>query len=403
MLKRGAGMSARPPPTKFVVDYSRPAVEKRIAEDNAARAKRKANGGGIPRPEPPPFEPEEVTDSGRDLSPIAGGITIDVGGLFAVSRVTETFVRDVEDAHFVWKHILCASHLCIWAAIAGSGKSMIARRAAADMARDGMSVLYFMEDAGASDFKFLEAHARAHRYALYSSAAEGGTADDTFKKMRTLATSPTRLEGFVFILDTMKKFLDVMGKARAREFFKVLRAITALGGTVLLLGHTNKHKSLEGKQIFEGVGDLRNDVDELFYIDAVDITPGGDRTATIAPDKIRCMAEACTFRLERATLEAFDAPLTDVAAIAAAARREKEDANVIAAIEAILKASGGEQTERLVKEVGASVGVGIAKVRTILRDYSDETLPAAVARWNVTRTLRNNEARIGWPPGRPRT
>lgn len=334
----------------------------------------------------------------RDLSPVKSGGAIDVDALFANCRITEDFVKDLEDTHFVWKHIVAAAHLCVLAAPGGSGKSVIARRSAGDMSRDGLKVLYFMEDAGATDFKHLQRHASEHGYTLLNSTAGNKSPDDIFRMIRALSTSTSRLEGYVLILDTMKKFLDVMGKAGAREFFKVLRAITTLGGTVLLLGHTNKHKDLEGKLIFEGVGDIRNDIDELFYIDAVDDV-GGDRLATISPDKVRCMAEACTFRLVRSTLEAIDAPLTDVAAISAAARREKQDMHVIAAIEAILKARGGESQEKLVAEVGKSVGLGITKVRAIVRDYSDLEAGTA-ARWNVTRGIRNNENRVSWPPER---
>lgn len=337
----------------------------------------------------------------RDLSPIKGVPigTPDVESLFADCRITEEFVKDIEAARFYWRRVLAATHICVWASAGGDGKSTIGRRACADMCRDGLKVLYLMEDAGAADFKYLERHAAKHGYTLLNSTAGGKSPEQVFQLLRKLSESTARLEGYVFVLDTMKKFLDVMGKAGARDFFKVLRAITMLGGTVLLLAHTNKHKDFSGKPIFEGVGDIRNDVDELFYIDAVDDALTGDRIATIRPDKVRCMAEACSFRLDRSTLEALDAPLTDVAAIAAAARREKEDGHVIAAIEAVLRARGGESQEKLVAEVAKSVGIGMAKVRAIVRDYSDQEV-AAAAKWNVTRGGLNNASRVSWPPER---
>ena len=335
----------------------------------------------------------------RDLSPIEGGGVLDVDTLFASCEITEEFVKDIEEAHFLWRHIIAAAHLCGWAAPGGSGKSMIARRAAQDMARDGLKVLYFMEDAGATDFKYLHRHATEHGYTLINSTAGHKSPADIFKTIRRLAMSSSRLEGYVLILDTLKKFLDVMGKSGARDFFQVLRAITTLGGTVLLLSHTNKHKDSNGKLVFEGVGDLRNDIDELFYIEAVDDPHTGARVATITPDKSRCAAEACSFRLDPSSLQAYDTALTDVSAIAAAARREKEDGHVIAAIEAILKARGGESQERLAADVAGLVGVGIKKVRTVLRDYSDQDGSEGL-RWNVTRGGLNNATRVSWPPGR---
>ena len=348
--------------------------------------------------EPPSSQQSEASG---DLSPIKGGGILDVDSLFAGCQITKEFVKDIEDAHFQWKHIVAAAHLCVWAAPGGNGKSTIARKAAADMSRDGLKVLYFMEDAGATDFKYLQRHASENTYTLLNSTAGHKSPEDIFKMIRQLSTSSTRMEGYVLVLDTMKKFLDVMGKAGAREFFKVLRAITTLGGTVLLLGHTNKHKDIEGKLVFEGVGDIRNDIDELFYIEAVDDAQTGDRLATIVPDKVRCAAEACTFRLRKLTLDAVDERLTDVSALAAAALREKQDGHAIAAIESILKARGGESKEKLVAEVAISVALGQHKVRDILRNYSDGEMGNG-ARWNITRGGLNNSIRVSWPVGRPK-
>jgi hypothetical protein len=59
----------------------------------------------------------------------------------------------------------------------------------------------------------------------------------------------TRLEGCT-ILDTLKKFLDVMGKA-ARASSSRCCVHLALGGTVLALAHTNKHAGIDGKPVLK--------------------------------------------------------------------------------------------------------------------------------------------------------
>ena len=43
-----------------------------------------------------------------------------------------------------------------------------------------------------------------------------------------------------------------------------IQAFVAAGGTIILLGHCNKHRSLDGRLIYEGVGDLKADVDNMF-------------------------------------------------------------------------------------------------------------------------------------------
>jgi hypothetical protein len=72
--------------------------------------------------------------------------------------------------------------------------------------------------------------------------------------------------GLVVILDTLKKFVDVMNKADQRDFYDALRTITTKGGTVIIAGHANKHLSADGKLVFQGTQDLEDDIDCLYYI-----------------------------------------------------------------------------------------------------------------------------------------
>ena len=54
-----------------------------------------------------------------------------------------------------------------------------------------------------------------------------------------------------------------------RSVLHVFREFAAAGGTVILLGHCNKHRSMDGRLIYEGVGDLKADVDNMFGLDPV--------------------------------------------------------------------------------------------------------------------------------------
>ena len=79
---------------------------------------------------------------------------------------------------------------------------------------------------------------------------------------RAAAFLTLALGNIVLIVDTLKKFVELMSKGGARLFFSLMRALTQRGATVILLGHTNKHRGPDGKLVFEGVGDVRADVDE---------------------------------------------------------------------------------------------------------------------------------------------
>ena len=61
------------------------------------------------------------------------------------------------------------------------------------------------------------------------------------RRLGQLAISETSLSGYVFIFDTLKKFVDVINKKNAKDFLKLMRKLSTKGATVCLLGHTNKY------------------------------------------------------------------------------------------------------------------------------------------------------------------
>jgi len=65
----------------------------------------------------------------------------------------------------------------------------------------------------------------------------------------------------LLILDTVKKFTDVMDKGRSSQFMTLCRRFTAAGGTIIALAHTNKHSDGEGKPVHGGTSDLVDDAD----------------------------------------------------------------------------------------------------------------------------------------------
>ena len=86
--------------------------------------------------------------------------------------------------------------------------------------------------------------------------------------MLDLADSDTA-HGTTIILDTLKKFTDIMDKRAASEFGDVVKAFTTSGGTVISLAHTNKHPGTDGKAIYSGTSDIVDDSDCVFIIDKV--------------------------------------------------------------------------------------------------------------------------------------
>ena len=56
----------------------------------------------------------------------------------------------------------------------------------------------------------------------------------------------------MIILDTLKKFTDLMNKKASSEFGKLARTFVGAGGTIIALAHTNKNKDEEGKGVTGG-------------------------------------------------------------------------------------------------------------------------------------------------------
>jgi hypothetical protein len=73
--------------------------------------------------------------------------------------------------------------------------------------------------------------------------------------------------GKVLILDTVKKFCDLMRKDKASMFGSIVREFVSHGGSVIMLAHVNKHRNEQGKVIYAGTSDLVDDADCAYTLD----------------------------------------------------------------------------------------------------------------------------------------
>lgn len=91
---------------------------------------------------------------------------------------------------------------------------------------------------------------------------------DIYRLMQNLAKYK-EASGVVLVLDTLKKFVDLMDKRMGSEFGRVARDFVSAGGTLITLAHTNKHKDSEGKGIYSGTSDIVDDCDCVYVVDQV--------------------------------------------------------------------------------------------------------------------------------------
>ena len=134
----------------------------------------------------------------------------------------------------------------------------------------GSDVIYFNEDDGARGALQKAKLGKRHGMTMVTLANSNDpmlrTTTDALNLLNAIREEG-EADGKIVICVTLKKFVGVMNKGEMREVLHVFREFAAAGGTVVLLGHCNKHRSMDGRLIFEGVGDLKADVDNMFGLD----------------------------------------------------------------------------------------------------------------------------------------
>jgi hypothetical protein len=89
------------------------------------------------------------------------------------------------------------------------------------------------------------------------------------------------------ILDTVKKFTDLMCKDKSSKFGEQVRQFVSHGGTVIMLAHANKHRDDDKKIVYAGTADLVDDADCAYTIDDIGTDSDGFRTVKFENFKAR--------------------------------------------------------------------------------------------------------------------
>lgn len=191
-------------------------------------------------------------------------------------------------------------------------------------------------------------------------------------------------KGITFVLDTLKKFTDLMDKRVSSGFTKIARRFVAAGGTVICLAHVNKHKNAEGKSIHAGTTDIKDDSDCVYIIDLInkDETPiGEERTVELRNDKCRGDNDpSVVFQFTRNQGADYEDLLNSVRRITPIAadnvkrkavqqQRQREQSDLIEAIKWHI-AKGSHTQTTLIKLVDRDTGVGRRRVERCLKEWA---------------------------------
>ena len=308
--------------------------------------------------------------------------------------ITKEMVDKVESTEIIWRKALVKGHVNLWVAPSNGGKTLLASLAAKELSSMGYKVYYMQEDAAVGDLKEMQEQAEEHDYRLVSSVLGETSTDEILDSLRKWTNSDIDLCNYLLIFDTLKKFSEVMNKAESKQFFKLMRTLTVRGATVLLLGHSNKNLTNDGKLIFEGVGDNRNDVDELMYILSSVSNSSNHITFTITPDKVRSKVEKVSFSYDKDSREVkpLDSAV-DLMSELQVQQFHERDAGIIANIRNEITYSEQPVTT-LANKVSQVMGIGDKKVRDCIGRWGPDGLRPHSPLWHERREQPHNKLYI---------
>ena len=117
------------------------------------------------------------------------------------------------------------------------------------------------------------------------------TPEDAIQMMEASIKDGTAGE-MCFVLDTLIRFVSDSDKQTQRAFTGLVQRFVGAQGTIIALGHTNKHKDGEGKSVHGGTSDIRNSFSQAAILELEsDPEAVGTRQVRFYNDKLRGMAK----------------------------------------------------------------------------------------------------------------
>ncbi len=271
--------------------------------------------------------------------------------------VKDDHVRNIEEQRFIFENLIISQHIIVICAEPNAGKTTIMNWVCSKIS-ETTDVRYLNLDCSGSELKGYQSFAQNNGFEFINFDITGTKEEDFFKVIK----ESKDLTGKLYVLDTMKKLVDPMKKDQMKTFMKLLRTLCIKGATFVLLAHTNKHKTKDGLPVFEGVGDVKADCDELIYLTPKD-NENGTKTVTTTPDKTRGHFAPITFIItpDRSV------SLTEYVDLVAE-NRLRVDGPVISAIRDALAA--GKTIQKDIVEACNSKGIGKRGSRRALEGYS---------------------------------
>ena len=221
---------------------------------------------------------------------------------FLLNGSSDAMASELKDASFVMQKIALSGQIAVIFAPPNTGKTLITlyciRHAIEQGWIKGSDVFYINLDDTAHGLVEKLKIAEECGFGMLCDGYKGFDVNE-FAKYIAGVTESGDAGRTIIILDTAKKFTNLMDKGIASRFSSLLRKFSTKGGTAIALAHTNKHPR-EGKGVPGGTSDLLDDFDCGYVIDPVS-DEGGNRVVEFRNVKRRGpVAKSVAFRYSTA-------------------------------------------------------------------------------------------------------
>ena len=302
---------------------------------------------------------------------------------FILNGKSKTMKEQMKADKFILDRMAISGQSTVFYAKPNAGKTLLTIwmiiQAIKENRINGADVFYINAD---DTFKGLAYKLELAELWGFNMIAPGHPKENPFRaEMLSQILKSTEAHGKILILDTVKKFTDLMRKDVCSKFGTDVRDFISMGGTVIMLAHVNKYKDADNKVVYSGTSDLVDDADCAYTINILneDIF-SSDRTVMFENLKNRGdVALTATYQYNYAPGTPYTEKLNSVQIISDEAQKEltkhktleekyQKNAETVIAIREVLS-SGDKNQNDICLELLNHYGISKRKCIRALKDH----------------------------------
>ena len=310
--------------------------------------------------------------------------------------------KNLENEFYVFDGMALDGQITLFYAKPNTGKTLIFFRLLIDSIQSGSispkDIFYINADDSYRGLCTKSEIAKEYGFEMISPAEAGIAPADIISLLDELSQTDDA-KGKIIILDTLKKFTDMMNKKSQADLYNVLRKLVAKNATVIIAGHANKHLNAEGNLVYEGTSDTMNDIDCAYSMYLM-TEPDGDVVVEFRREKSRgdniakvaygyTRAEGMSYMDLVNSVYKLDGEQAEKATLLGHQHRlfEKYDSEIIF-ITNLLK-SGRLNQSQILTHLKELEGEGIASEVSV-RSIKDALAALINIKWTISRDKHNN-------------